>query len=248
MMNRRMVQFLFFGSLMLLGVALWKKDELPQFPQLQQALMNEPEQVPVKRVAFDTTVNGVTYRIQPLYSYNLYGLVVSLHDARTWWDSIHQEWNDHLNVMDLCVVWGNNLRRGVYKEAEYSSNEFECSFKVNSAEVFRIFDQAALSNNHLLTDKPGIARAMRMVRLGDQIHFRGYLAEYSHNHNGRPFHRGTSTVRNDTGSRACETVFVEDFEILRPGGGPWRAIVWIAVFLIGVSVIGWFRLPLSTNV
>ena len=99
----------------------------------------------------------------------------------------------------------------------------------------------------LLTDKPGIARTMRKVRPGDQVRFRGYLAEYSHNHNGRPFHRDTSIVRNDTGNRACETVFVEDFEILRPGGGPWRAIVWIAVFLIVVSVIAWFRLPLSTN-
>jgi len=246
-MAKRLVQILFFGSLLLLTVALWKKDNLPQFPRLQQALMNEPLQVPVKRAAFNTTVNGVTYTIQPLYAYDLYGLVVSLHDSKTWWDSVHLEWNDHLNVMDLCVVWGNNLRRGVYQEADYSSNEFECSFRINSAEVFRIFDQAALSNNHLLTDKPGIARTMRKVRLGDQVHFRGYLAEYSHNHNGRPFHRGTSIVRNDTGNRACETVFVEDFEILRPGGGPWRAIVWIAVFLIVVSVIAWFRLPLSTN-
>ncbi len=209
--------------------------------------MNEPAQAPVKRAAFNTTVNGVTYTIQPLYTYDLYGLVVSLHDSRTWWDSVHQEWNDNLNVMDLCVVWGNNLRRGVYQEADYSSNEFECAFRIDSAEAFRMFDPAALSNNHLLTDRPEIARALRKVRLGDQVHFRGYLAEYSHNHDGRPFHRGTSIVRNDTGNRACETVFVEAFEILQPGGGPWHAIAWAAVCLIAVSVIAWFRLPLSAN-
>jgi hypothetical protein len=246
-MAKRRIQFLFFASLILLGVALWKKDELPQFPQLQQQLMKEPQQVPVRRAAFETTVNGVTYRIQPLYSYDLYGLVVSMHDARTWWDSIHQEWNDHLNVMDLCVVWGNNLRRGVYKEADYSSTEFECYVKINSSEVVRAFDQTALSNNHLLTDKPDVARAIRKVRLGDQIHFRGYLAEYSHNHNGRPFHRGTSIVRDDTGNRACETVFVEDFQVLRPGGSLWRIVIWFALLLLATSVIAWFRLPLSSN-
>jgi hypothetical protein len=245
-MPKRLVQLLFFGGLLLLAVALWKRDELPQFPLLQPVLMNEPEQAPVKRAAFDTTVNGVTYRIQPLYTYNLHGLVVSRHDSKTWWDTVHQEWNDHLNVMDLCVVWGNNLRRGVYQEAEYSSNEFECHFRIRPG-LRHVFDPAALSNNHLLTHNPGIASAMRKVRPGDQVRFRGYLAEYSHNHNGRPFHRGTSTVRNDTGSRACETVFVEDFEILRPGGGPWRALVWIAACLILVSVIAWFRLPLNTN-
>ncbi|MGH6629048.1 MAG: hypothetical protein ACREB3_04880, partial [Burkholderiales bacterium] len=78
-MARTFVKLLLAGSLILLGVALWKKDELPQFPLLQQELMNEPEQVREKRAAFDTTVNGVTYKIQPLYSYNLYGLVVSMH-------------------------------------------------------------------------------------------------------------------------------------------------------------------------
>lgn len=247
-MNRRLVQMLFFGGLLLLALALWKKDDLPPFPQLQQALMNEPAQVPVRRAAFNTTVNGVTYTIRPLYAYDLHGLVVSLHDSKTWWDTVHREWNDNLNVVDLCVVWGNNLRRGAYREADYSSNEFECAFRVDSAEAFRRFDQSALSNNHLLTDRPEIARAMRQVRLGDQVHFRGYLAEYSHNHQGRPFFRGTSTVRNDTGNRACETVFVEDFEILRPGGGPWRIVMWVAVFLLVASVVAWFRLPLGQNV
>jgi hypothetical protein len=114
-------------------------------------------------------------------------------------------------------------------------------------EIYQVFDQAALSNNHLLTDKPDIARAIRKVRLGDQVHFRGYLAEYSHNHNGRPFNRGTSIVRTDTGNGACETIFVEDFEILRPGGGPWRAVMWAALLLLAVSVIAWFRLPLRGN-
>ena len=32
------------------------------------------------------------------------GLVVSKHDADTWWDWIHRAWNDHLNVTDLCVI------------------------------------------------------------------------------------------------------------------------------------------------
>ncbi len=247
-MARRLVQLLFFGSLLLLAVALWQRKDLPQYRELQPVLLKEPEQVPVKRAPFDTTVNGVTYTIRPLYSYDLHGLVVSQHDAKTWWDYLHREWNDHLNVMDLCVVWGNNLQRGVYKEVEYSSGQFECFVKIPDMEIYRVFDQTALSNNHLLTDQPGIARAMRKARIGDQVRFRGYLAEYSHNHNGRPFKRGTSTVRNDTGNGACETIFVEEFEILRPGGGPWHAIVWLAVLMIAASVVAWFRLPLGRDI
>ncbi len=246
-MARIFIKLLLAGSLLLLSVALWKKNELPQYPLLQQDLLKEPEQVQVRRAAFDTTVNDVTYKIQPLYSYDLYGLVVCMHDANTWWDYLHREWNDHLNVMDLCVVWGNNLRRGVYKEAEYSSGQFVCYLKIPTMELYQIFDLTALSNNHLLTDDPRIARSIRKTRVGDQIHFRGYLAEYSHNHNGQPFNRGTSTVRTDSGNGACETIYVEDFEILRPGGGPWRALVWVAAILLAAGVIAWFRLPVSTS-
>jgi hypothetical protein len=244
---RRLVQLLWFGSLVLLLFALWKRVELPQYPLLDQSLLTEPEQVPVKRAAFDTSVNGVAYQIQPLYTYDLHGLVVSLHDAKTWWDYLHREWNDHLNVMDLCVVWGNNLNRGIYKELEYWSGQFECFAQAKTAEHARVFDAAAISNNHLLTDKPDIARAMRSVRLGDQVRFRGYLAEYSHNHTGQPFKRGTSIVRTDSGNGACETVYVEGFEILKRGGGPWRALVWVAALLMAGATIAWFRVPLKQD-
>jgi hypothetical protein len=67
-------------------------------------------------------------------------------------------------------------------------------------------------------------------------------AEYSHNH-GFPFKRGTSTVRTDGGNGACETVYLEDFEILRRGGGPWHLLVKIALILLAGGVVGWFVLP-----
>ncbi len=72
-----------------------------------------------------------------------------------------------------------------------------------------------------------------------------YLAEYSHNHNGQPLKRGTSIVRTDTGNGACETIYIEDFEILKPGGGPWRKLIWVAAFMLIAGVIAWFRLPID---
>jgi len=106
---------------------------------------------------------------------------------------------------------------------------------------------AGLSNNHVLTDDPYVAKQLHAVRIGDQIRLRGYLAEYSHNHNGQPFRRGTSTVRNDTGNGACETVFVKSFDLLQRGGGPWRTLYWVAWVMIAIGIVGWFRLPLSTR-
>lgn len=234
------------GSLLLLLAGLWRKDVLPAHQGLRRELLEEPVQLSTEQPPINATVGEITYNIRPLYTYDLYGLVVSKHDTHAWWDYIHKEWNDNLNVADLCVVWGNNVRSGAYKDISFSSGQFVCNFSTSSSEAFAAFDQTAISNNHLITDDPRIARKVGEVKVGDQIHFRGYLAEYSHNH-GFPFKRGTSTVRTDTGNGACETVYLQDLEILNRGGGPWRLLVNVAVFLLIAGVVWWFALPVRNE-
>jgi hypothetical protein len=80
------------------------------------------------------------------------------------------------------------------------------------------------------------------MRVGDQVHFRGYLAEYSHHH-GFAFFRGTSTTRLDTGNGACETVFATDAEILRTGNRGWRMTFWAAATVLVFGIIGWAAAP-----
>lgn len=244
---RTIVKLLLASGFLLLIVTLWQRHSLPEPGLLNPVLLQEPEQVQLREAPFETSVAGVTYRIQPLHSYELHGLVVSSHDSDTWWDYIHREWNDHLNVVDLCVIWGKNASSGAYRKIDFSSGQFVCYWQASSQEEFAAFDQNAISNNHLLTDDPQIAKKMRSVRTGDQVRFRGMLAEYSHNHNGQPFKRGTSTIRTDTGNGACETIYVKDFDIIRRGGGPWRSMFWVAWALIGAGIVGWFRLPLSQH-
>ena len=237
-----MIKLAMLASLALLLVAIWRRDVLPAVAELQPVLLNEPVQTQVQKPAFETRKGGVSYKIQPLYEYDLVGLVVSKHDANTWWDYIHRAANDHLNVVDLCVVWGNNVRKGAYQDLTYSSGQFTCYVKAPTQEAYAAFDPTALSNNHLLTDKPELAKIMLQVNIGDQIHFRGHLSEYSHNH-GFAFKRGTSITRTDTGNGACETVFVDRFEILKTSGQPWRSLVWLAAIMLLASIAAWFMQP-----
>lgn len=183
-MLHRMVRWTMVGSVALAFVAFWQKDALPPASSLHQELLEEPVQAPVRRAALDTTVSGVQYRIQPRYSYELHGMVVSLHDADTWWDYAHREWGDQINVMDLCVVWGENVRREAYKGVSWSNDQWTCWWSTMSEASFRAFDPAAFSNNHLVTDDPAIARALRKARVGDQVRIRGYLADYVTYKNG----------------------------------------------------------------
>jgi hypothetical protein len=239
-----MYKLLAVASLALLLTSCWKAESLPPPTVLRPELLQEPEQVAVRERAFQTQVGEVEYTVQPLYRYELTGLVVSRHDSTTWWDSAHAEWNDALNAVDLCVVWGANVAGGAYLPLSYSSGQWTCNVKTDSDAAWQAFDPAALSNNHLLTDQPELAALMRKVRIGDQIRLRGYLAEYSHSVGGG-FQRGTSTTRSDTGNGACETVFVENFEILDAGGKPWRALRWPAAIACLVFVVLWLRQPVT---
>src|SRR5262245_50789647 len=112
---RSLVKLLFFGSLVLMAVSFWHRNELPSPDRLVEQIYREPLQRAVHAIPAAVTVNGIQYSIQPRHSYELAGLVVALHDSETWWDYAHEEWSDYLNVVDLCVVWGSNARSGTYR-------------------------------------------------------------------------------------------------------------------------------------
>ncbi|MBL8470160.1 MAG: hypothetical protein KF778_02810 [Rhodocyclaceae bacterium] len=233
--------------LMLLGLAMlsgvWLFGEaLPDPARLRSELHQEPQQTAVQHAAFDAYAGGITYKVQPLYRYDLYGLVVSRHDARTWWDYIHREWQDALNAVDFCVIWGPNAASGAYRDIHFSSTQFECHYRTSSDSAWAAFDSTAVSNNHLLAENAALAAALREARVGDQVHVRGYLAEYSHGV-GAGFRRGTSTTRDDTGNGACETIYVEQFELLARGGGVWRSLFWPGIAVLGAGLGLWFAAP-----
>ena len=238
-----MYKLLAAASLALLLASCWKSESLPD-AALNPALLDEPLQTTVRQAAFQARIGAVDYTVQPLYRYELAGLVVSRHNSKVWWDYAHKEWKDELNAVDLCVVWGGNVATGAYRPLSYSSDQWTCHAVTGSSEAWQAFDPSALSNNHLLTDNPELARRLRDVRIGDQIRLRGYLAEYSHKV-GAGFHRGTSITRNDSGNGACETIFVEEFEVLERGGKPWRALRWPAAIALAVFLLLWLRQPVT---
>jgi hypothetical protein len=242
----RIVKAVMIGSLVLAALAFWRKDALPPAAGLRPELNDEPKQVELKKAPFETSVGGVKYGIEPRFTYDLNGLVVSMHHSDAWWDYAHREWGDHVNVVDLCVVWGENVRRDAYRAISFSNTQWECHYSTGSSEAWRAFDEAAVSNNHMVTDSPAVARSLKNVHVGDQVHFRGYLADYTIYKNGAPAgKRVTSTTRTDTGPGACEVVYVEDFEILGSANRGWRILGVVALALFVLSLIAWFALPVK---
>jgi hypothetical protein len=226
---------------LLVGIGLFSisfllKERLPDAGATRQDLLENPVQTPVHREPFQIESGEMVYTITPLYAYELSGLVVSDHDCGAWWDIYHRDqWKDFINVKDLCVLWGENVRTGVYRDMRFTSDSWTCTYYWPNEEVGSRFNHTQLSNNHLLSHDESVTRMLLKTSPGDQVRLRGYLAEYSHS--GGEFRRGTSTVRTDTGNGACETVYVEEYEILKPGNPFWRAAFTVSGYVILASAL-----------
>lgn len=227
--------FVFYISCLLLLASCWQRDHFPDDLSIDAGLSSAPEQRAVKEPAFSIDRDGVQYRVEPRYYYDLKGLVVSYehHDGNY---SLHRLWNDHINVADICVVWGENATALDLNKLDFWNGEFTCNFKTSDQGAWEQFKPEQLSNNHLLTGNDYVRKKIDDVRIGDQVHIRGWLANYS---NDQGFSRGTSTTREDRGNGACETIYVKDFRILQSMENGWRTLLNISLFSFISSAMIW---------
>lgn len=224
------------ASLALWALSLVFDDRLPPPGDILPQLYREPLQAAGDLPApFPVTRKGLGYVVKPLFRYELNGLVVSRHRSDSLLDVSHRRWRDRLNIMDLCVVWGKNIGSGVYRRMKFWNRDFTCMCEFPDEATARLFSGSHLSNNHILCADDALSRRILRARPGDQVRFKGYLASYSQPAN--QFQRGSSTVRDDTGDGACETVFVTEFEVLRRANRGWRALKPLAFAASGVFFV-----------
>ena len=232
---KRLNSLIFYASCIILIISFFKRDEFPQNLNLEEPILEEPLQNAVEEAPFEISQNDVAYQIQPLYEYELEGLVVSYrhHDGNY---GLHRLWNDHLNVADVCIVWGDNAHSLDLNAFEFWNGSFTCNLETSSDEAWKQFNQNQLSNNHLLIDDEEIRAGIEQIRIGDKIRIKGVLASYKNN---KGFNRGTSITRKDRGNGACETIFVDDFKIIDSMDNVWRSFWSLSVVGLFSSVIIW---------
>jgi hypothetical protein len=159
------------------------------------------------------------------------------HDGES---GMHRRTNDHLNMLDVCVIWGDNTANPWLDRIRFWNGIFTCNVQTRDSQAWDAFDIYQLSNNHLISDRERIRDEVRGLRIGDQIRIRGYLASYSNPSGGK---RGTSTTRLDTGDGACETIYVEQFDVVRAATSRWRQAMWASLIVLVLSLLAYFRRP-----
>jgi hypothetical protein len=224
-------------------IGFWQRNDLTVTADFHGGLNSPPKQAPVKAQSFSTWYEGVNYLVKPSHAYELYGLVVSsrYHSGSS---PFHRLSNDHLNMMDLCVVWSDTAFSPFLRLVNFWSGQFTCNWRWSSQDLADVVQTNQISNNHLLSIDENIRDAVKEVRIGDQIWLEGFLVTYSNEFGNT---RSTSITREDRGNGACETIWVQDFEILRHGENPWRTLMWVALAGLILSIVIYFRAPLKMS-
>ena len=221
-------------SLVWLLVSFWNRNDLPSNIDYVTEIQSEPRQTPARKDPFDAVYNGVEYLVEPEYAYDITGMIVSYrhHDNNS---RMHRIANDHLNMLDVCVVWGDNTVSAELDKLDFWNGIFTCNVQTRDQVAWDSFDMNQLSNNHLISDDEYVRDRVKSIQIGDQIRVRGYLAGYASAGVGK---RGTSTTRTDTGDGACETIFVERFEIVQAATSYWRISMYssLVIFFFGLLV------------
>jgi hypothetical protein len=238
-MLRSLNTLLLAVSAVALAVCFFNRNAIPSTLDFHPRLTDEPWQKPIDQASFQVGYAGVDYSVEPLYDYELYGLVVSFrqHDGES---SMHRWSNDHLNMADVCVVWSDTAFSPYLGELDFWNGIFTCNVQTRDSVAWASFKMNQLANNHLISEDPYLRERAAEIRVGDQIRVKGWLARYGAVGGGL---RGTSTTREDTGNGACETIYVREFEIVRPGFNPWRLGMYVAFALLVATIAIHFALP-----
>jgi hypothetical protein len=230
---------LMIASALAFLLCFWNRNDLPGTIEVDARLAEEPSQRPSSQAPHTLRYAGTDYRVEPLYDYELHGLVVSFrqHDGESF---MHRWSNDHLNMADVCVIWGDSAISEHLGKLKFWSGIFTCNVQTRDSDAWASFDIYELANNHLISADPFIRDRVADVRIGDQIRIKGSLARYGAVGGGL---RGTSTTRKDTGDGACETILVQEFAIVERGLSRWRIGMYLALAALVVALGIHFAMP-----
>ncbi|MCK5319927.1 hypothetical protein KAJ61_00890 [Candidatus Parcubacteria bacterium] len=235
---QKVLSVCFLLVLILFASAFFLKGKYPPLSEMLPELKNDPIQETMAKEPFLFDYRGTEYNVIPLAEYELWGMVVTHNNINAWYNFYHDK--DTVNIKDLCVVWGSNIESEAYTALKFKSGEWTCYPKRKypmNYELARKFKNDKISNNHLFSNNPKVLQKIRDTRIGDQIHFKGFLAAYGEIDVDEKYYRSSSMSRDDTYGGACETVFVEDFEILKKANSVWHFIYSISKYILLIILL-----------
>ena len=112
---------------------------------------------------------------------------------------------------DLALGWGRMSDSSVLASIKITQSDRFYYWHVDQFPIPRREIETSSANMHMIPADTGVKRELEQVRVGQIVHFEGFLVDAS-----RPggWHWKTSMTRDDVGAGACELVYVERFDVV----------------------------------
>jgi hypothetical protein len=122
--------------------------------------------------------------------------------------------------MDLALAWGPVADPQVLRRMKFHLSGRYVSWWMEGGPGLppQQVVESHVANHHLVPATEDVARELKRVKVGDRVTLRGRLVDLEiRDRDGSVVHRArTSLTRDDTGSGACEQLWVEAIEVERP--------------------------------
>jgi len=115
--------------------------------------------------------------------------------------------------VDLAMGWGPMSDETVLKHINIDQSARWYSWDTREFPIPRRRIETSSANMHIIPADAEVRRAALSCRVGQLVHFRGYLVNVTGDDGSRQV---TSLSRKDTGANSCEIVFVQSFRVVDP--------------------------------
>ena len=200
--DRSMKKYLPWLLLLASPVVLWKGCEAydaSRFAGVGQVAPDEPVQSPTRVAAF--LHQGL--EVIPLAEFSATARVLS---ARDYSDDVDGD----LVPVDLALGWGEMSDWENIRRVKLAQRHRYYNWRVDDWFLPREVIETSSANMHFVPADAEVRSVLMKARRRDVVSFSGYLVQIR----GAEKNWASSTTREDTGSYACEVVFIETFEIL----------------------------------
>ncbi|MEO1925515.1 MAG: hypothetical protein ABGY08_05955 [Gammaproteobacteria bacterium] len=166
-----------------------------------------PDQYPLSEDAPPFQHNG--FRIIPLANFEVTARVLHRYDYAPTVLFFGSPIDD-LSPVDLALGWMAMSDERYLDQIEISQSKRWYKWRVEQFPIPRREIEINSANMHFVPASSSIENKIKQVVKGDMVSFKGYLIKIEKGN----WNWTSSLTRNDTGARACETIWVEEFKIL----------------------------------
>lgn len=173
--------------------------------------LERPKQTQNFDSVFGAQRQGKAFEIEPIYNYDITGLIVVFDKASE--ERLFSGKFDQMHIANVCIVWGENLNIADFNNLSFMQNQQGCVVKTNDYLALRNFQRAAYSGNRLISESDTIRKKFNSFHVGDIVRIQGRLVNYGEL--GEKKQR-SSVGRGDKGAKSTEIIYVDHAELMAP--------------------------------